>query len=374
MKKIVIYHPFLSVVGGAEQVIRNLAEYLATKNTVRIISHDEHRIDIPNVEFTSIEVLSKRFNLISSVEVSKKIKKALKENSYDILITSNAPPIIDYLISKKEKGNVLHFCWCHEPRRSVFYKEMGDTNKSEIKTNIKAEIYKKFYIRAYKSHYDKIIVYSEFIRNILKKKLNINGNKITKIPWGINVKSIDWKPLTESKKILYVGRINEAKNTYRLIRAMKMVKKDFRDSKLAIVGPIGDLEEKRFFNELKEAGDAVEYLGVKVGKELQKMYEEAQVVVYPVINEPWGLVPLEAMANARAVVVGTGGPRETVEDGITGLYVDPFNVKDIAEKITNLLADFNLCKTMGINGRKKVEKEFDISKTYSAVSELIERS
>ncbi|WP_405054618.1 glycosyltransferase, partial [Thermofilum sp.] len=42
-------------------------------------------------------------------------------------------------------------------------------------------------------------------------------------------------------------------------------------------------------------------LGVKVGKELQKMYEEAQVVVYPVINEPWGLVPLEAMANARAV-------------------------------------------------------------------------
>ncbi|MGB9760702.1 MAG: glycosyltransferase family 4 protein [Thermoproteota archaeon] len=376
MKKIVVYHPFLNVVGGAEQVIKSLVEHLAINNSVHIISHDECKINVPNVVHTKVEVPSKKFNLISSIDVSKKIKRLLKENPYDILIVSNASPVVDYLISRKEKTKGLHFCWCHEPRRSIFYKEMGDMNRNEegIKTRIRIGIYKKLYIKSYKSHYDKIIVYSEFIKNILKEKLRVNNDKIVRIPWGINVNSISWKPLIESKKVLYVGRINESKNTYRLIKAMRIVKREVKDSKLTIVGPIGETEENRFFSALKEAEDAVEYLGIKMGKELQRLYEEAQVVAYPVINEPWGLVPLEAMANARVVIVGTGGPRETVENGITGFYVNPFDIKDIAEKIISLLVDFNLCESMGINGRKKVEKEFDISKTYSAVDKLIEQS
>lgn len=376
MKKIIIYHPFLNIVGGAEQVIKSLAEHLATNNDVRIISHDDYNVSIPNILHMKVDISSKKFNLINNLSASEKIKKLLKENSYDILIASNAPPIVDYLISRKDKANVLHFCWCHEPRRSIFYKEMGDVSRSKrgIKTKIRTGIYKKLYTESYKKHYDKIIVYSEFIKNILKEKIKVSEDKIIRIPWGINVKSINWKPLIGSKKVLYVGRINESKNTYRLIEAMKIVKREIKDSKLTIVGPIGESDENHFFDAIKEAGNAVEYLGIKVGKELQKMYEEAQVVAYPVINEPWGLVPLEAMANARPVIVGTGGPRETVENGVTGFYVNPFDIKDIAEKITNLLADFDFCKTMGINGRKKVEREFDISKTYSAIDKLVEQS
>ncbi|NHV05914.1 MAG: glycosyltransferase family 4 protein [Thaumarchaeota archaeon] len=51
-----------------------------------------------------------------------------------------------------------------------------------------------------------------------------------------------------------------------------------------------------------------------------------------------------------------GGSRESVENGVTGFYVNPFDVKDIAEKISNLLTNFDLCKTMGINGRKKLRE------------------
>lgn len=374
MRKIVIYHPFLSIVGGAELVIRSLAEYLSANNLVHVISHDEYRLDIPNVTYTNIKIPHKKFNLINNTMISREIKKVLGKSFYDILITSNAPPVIDYLISEKRQANTQHFCWRHDLRRvgNVIGK-----SKEGMKTRIRNEIYKKLDVLAYRNHYDKIIVYSEFMRNMLREKLQVSSNKIIKIPWGINTKSINQKPLTESKKVLYVGRIDESKNVYRLMEAMKIVRQKDKDSKLIIVGPVGEVERKRFFNMLKKTEDAVEYFGVITfdkREELQKLYEESQVVAYPTIDEPWGLVPLEAMANARPVIVGTGGSRESVENGVTGFYVNPFDVKDIAEKISNLLTSFDLCKTMGINGRKKVEREFDISKTYSAIDKLIEQS
>jgi glycosyltransferase involved in cell wall biosynthesis len=112
---------------------------------------------------------------------------------------------------------------------------------------------------------------------------------------------------------------------------------------------------------------------VKTREQLDELYEESQIVAYPTIDEPWGLVPLEAMAHGRPVIVGTGGPRESVIDGKTGIYVDPFDVKDIAESISKLLSDFELCKYMGDQGRKHVANNYDISRSFKIVDELFSK-
>ena len=56
---------------------------------------------------------------------------------------------------------------------------------------------------------------------------------------------------------------------------------------------------------------------------LVKRYNEAQFIVYTPIREPFGLVPLEAMACGKPVIgVNEGGVCETVLDGVTGTLVE----------------------------------------------------
>jgi glycosyltransferase involved in cell wall biosynthesis len=57
--------------------------------------------------------------------------------------------------------------------------------------------------------------------------------------------------------------------------------------------------------------------------ELLSLYQRCWAVVFPPLNEDWGLVPLEAMACAKPVLAtDRGGPRESVVDGETGFLRD----------------------------------------------------
>ena len=56
-----------------------------------------------------------------------------------------------------------------------------------------------------------------------------------------------------------------------------------------------------------------------------------------------------------------GGTSEAVEDGVTGLLVDPLDVGEIAEAIVRILKDQELARRLGENGRKRAMKEPDWS-------------
>lgn len=77
----------------------------------------------------------------------------------------------------------------------------------------------------------------------------------------------------------------------------------------------------------------------------------AAVVVCPQIREPFGLVPLEAMAAGRPVVaVDEGGFRETIVSGTTGLLV-PRNARAFGAAIRQVLDDPELAQRLGHAGR-----------------------
>jgi phosphatidylinositol alpha-1,6-mannosyltransferase len=73
--------------------------------------------------------------------------------------------------------------------------------------------------------------------------------------------------------------------------------------------------------------------------------------------EGWGNVFIEAAACGRPVVVGdSGGARESVVDGETGVLVDGANVDEVAGAIATLLCDPALARAMGAAGRERVER------------------
>jgi phosphatidylinositol alpha-1,6-mannosyltransferase len=75
--------------------------------------------------------------------------------------------------------------------------------------------------------------------------------------------------------------------------------------------------------------------------------------------EGWGNVFIEAAACARPVVVGdSGGARESLVDGATGLLVDGGQVSGVADAVASLLEDPARAEAMGAAGRARVERHF----------------
>jgi len=157
--------------------------------------------------------------------------------------------------------------------------------------------------------------------------------------------------------ILFVGRLTHYKGVSYLLEAMKKV-----SGRLLIIGK-GDLEGQ-LKNQAAQDGlsTKVHFLGELGKDEMVPFFHTCDVLVLPSIsrNEAFGLVQLEAMACNRPVVstdLETGVPYVN-QNGVTGFIVPPRDSWALAEAINRLLEDESLRNRMGVEGRRRVEREF----------------
>jgi glycosyltransferase involved in cell wall biosynthesis len=113
-------------------------------------------------------------------------------------------------------------------------------------------------------------------------------------------------------------------------------------------------------------------LRIEVGvdqKTLIQRYQEAALVAYSPFNEPFGLVPLEAMACGKPVVgVNEGGIRETVVDQCTGLLVER-DAARFGDAIKTLLENPGLAEQYGNNGRKHAVENWSWAKSVQILEQ-----
>ncbi len=105
--------------------------------------------------------------------------------------------------------------------------------------------------------------------------------------------------------------------------------------------------------------------------DMPRLYEEADIVVYPTLGEePYGLVPVEAMSCGRPVVAScSGGIPETVIDGVTGYIVPVGNADALADRLAGLISRPQLARRLGDAGRRHVRDNFDARRYVSALLE-----
>lgn len=98
--------------------------------------------------------------------------------------------------------------------------------------------------------------------------------------------------------------------------------------------------------------------------DMPSLYEEADIVIYPTIGEePYGLVPIEAMSCSRPIVAtNSGGIPETVLDGITGFIVPKGDAAALAVRLAELMSNPQLARRLAAAGRRRVEEEFDAAR------------
>ncbi len=209
--------------------------------------------------------------------------------------------------------------------------------------------FQKFFIKRALKKADKIFAVSK----TLKDALEVNGiSNIETIYNGINVD--EW-PGGEAanNNILFAGRVDEAKGIKVLIRVFDAVSSEVSDAKLTIVGDSDFRTDKN---------ENIKILPWQGREAMRKIISESKMVVVPSLYlDPFPTVNLEAMAAGKPIV-GTcfGGTPEAVVDNETGYIVNPYDEKELAAKIIDLLKNPGKAKLFGVNGRRRVEKFFSL--------------
>ncbi|MCW2967332.1 MAG: hypothetical protein JWM71_1104, partial [Solirubrobacteraceae bacterium] len=96
--------------------------------------------------------------------------------------------------------------------------------------------------------------------------------------------------------------------------------------------------------------------------ELPAAYAAADAVVFPVVwDEPWGLVPLEAMALGRPVAAtGAGGSGEYLRDGENALLFAPGDAQGLAAALTRMADQDGLRQHLVATGRRTAAAHTDV--------------
>ena len=98
------------------------------------------------------------------------------------------------------------------------------------------------------------------------------------------------------------------------------------------------------------------------------------VVAHPSLEEGFGITILEALALSKPLVASrVGGIPEIVEDGRSGLLVEPANAEALAAALARLLADRSLATRLGAAGAERVEQAFTIQRMCRAYEALYDR-
>jgi glycosyltransferase involved in cell wall biosynthesis len=175
-----------------------------------------------------------------------------------------------------------------------------------------------------------------------------------------------------------VGRIAEGKGHDVFMKAAAMVLKSKKEIRFLIVGSDSARDQMTYQallklqEELKLQNDLI-FTGWR--KDIPGVIQQLDVVVQATTTFPegFGLTCIEAMALKKPVVATKiPGPKDIVVDHTTGLLVDPNNPQQLADSIIYLIDHPKEARSMGQEGRRRVEELFDIKKNIKQVEEIYE--
>ncbi|MEM6315679.1 MAG: glycosyltransferase, partial [Planctomycetota bacterium] len=134
--------------------------------------------------------------------------------------------------------------------------------------------------------------------------------------------------------LLYVGRVSVEKNLPLLAEAFKQVAARRDDVRLVVAGVGPYLEAMK----AELAGLPVHFTGPLDDDQLRPLYAGADLFVFPSRTDTLGQVVMEAQASGLpAIVSETGGPRETIDDNVTGIVRPATDARVWATAIDDLL-------------------------------------
>ena len=220
--------------------------------------------------------------------------------------------------------------------------------------------------------------------------LNVLNSKFKIIPNNVNLqlftKALNVEPFrkkysisTESKVILYLGRLHKIKNIAVLIHAFSKISAKHKNCTLVIAGPdYGELDNLQRLSQNLKLGNRVIFTGLLGFKEKLIALHSCRFVVLPSRYELFGTVILEAFASKKPVIGSkVGSTPELVIPNITGYLFEPDDIIQLSKYLDDLLSDDSKVELMGKNGQKLVREKYTVdlatARLVNVYQEIIEK-
>lgn len=220
------------------------------------------------------------------------------------------------------------------------------------------------------------ITVSDWMKEQMIKQYPRFGNLIKVVYNAVDVE--EFSPGKESPKkdiVLFTGRLIAAKGVKFLVEAIPIVLREHPQCLFLFIGAGNSLPYERRLREMKVPKENFAFLGyLKDASELIDYYRAQSVYVAPTLYENLPIRVLEAMACGVPVVASNVcAVPEIIQDGVNGFLVNPGSVRELAERISTLLADPRMRRQMGQNARKTVLERFDWNVNAIKISDIYQR-
>ena len=231
---------------------------------------------------------------------------------------------------------------------------------------------------------DKIIVHGVILKKQFLERYSEKKNEdVIVLPHGDfsimkywhEDKNSNMEPNSE-KNILFFGTIRPNKGLEYLIKAESLVRKTMSDYRIVIAGKCNDFSRyKKYIKKGARISVVNEYIP---NEDVPKYFKDASVVILPYISATQtGIIPLAYSFGKPVIATNVGAIPEVVEDGKTGLLIEPRDEKALANAIVKLISDDDLLKEMGKNALQYCEKNLSwdsiAKKTMKIYSDLIKK-
>ncbi|XP_074603816.1 alpha-1,3/1,6-mannosyltransferase Alg2 [Brevipalpus obovatus] len=319
--------------------------------------------------------------LAFSVVIQSKI---CDSNSFDLVICDLVSAQIPFLkwLYKFIHGKPLRVIfYCHHPDQLLTQKHSLIRSVYRFPLNWLEEVTTGMA--------DRILVNSDYTASVFRSTFHSLTKVDIKVLYPIcNFGSLDMPvkdklsdtkiPSDNSTVFLSINRYERKKGLSLCIEAFAVVKKQLksRDEEipychLIVAGGYDDRlrENVEYYQELVNLAaklgvdKEVTFLKSPSDERKRALIHRCTALVYTPQDEHFGIVPLEAMFLQTPVIAcNSGGPLETVKDGLTGFLCDPM-AESFARAMLKFVDDRGLSRKMGKKGRRHVLKEFS-SRTF----------
>lgn len=332
--KVAIVHDYLREYGGAERVLEALHQiwpqapvFVGFVDKKALGSHAERFADwqIYETWLSRIPFIKQLYSPLRIL--AAKAFESLDLSQFDLVISSSNA----YFAKAVKVPNGIHICYCHTPPRALY----GYTTKSNWRANPVTK-----FVGTLINHYCRVIDWqvsqrvdhwvanSEEVRRRIakfyKKPAVVINPPVQLAKVGRIEESWRSEQNFQSGYYFYVNRLALAKHPELAVMAANQLKLPLI---MAGVGPMQiQLQEL--------AGPTVRLIGEVTDTQLAALYQNAQALIYPVEDEDFGMVPVEAMqAGVPVIAHRSGGPRESIVEGVSGVFFDQLTVTGLVAAI-----------------------------------------
>lgn len=317
--------------GGAQTLIKSIFEN--QKNNTNIFLFALRKRDI-TIEVDHENVIINNSTHKYNLGALKRLKSVIKKEKIEVLHC--------HLFKSNIFGLLLKIMWF--PNIKLIIHEHGEILQGHLLYNA------FFYI--FSGYFDKVVAVSETTKTVLiskgvdPKKIFILANAVDLAKFQ-NAKQEDRSALKNGDFIIgYVGRLDKIKGCEYLIKALPLIKFDF---KVLIVGE--GSEKSNLLKLVEKLGltDRISFLGYR--NNLEKWYHLFDVLVVPSLSESFGLTVIEGQIS-QVPVIASNIPaiRALIRDKYTGLLFEVMNHEDLYKKILEIHDNLELKKKIQLHG------------------------